>query len=173
MRNTLKEKNSEAATNLQKFCVFGVKSQIESFDLLDTSTDKNPTLLKKQQDLDPFIQAIKYFVINKVLPTKRYRNLIKTWGPHCFKKDGFILVKYSRPGFPTRDLIIAPGEQISDIIAESHGSLLGGHDGLDKTVQRILTSYSFPGIYTETQFFIDNCSVCRRIKKNLKLATRF
>ena len=81
LRNTLKEKISEAATNLQKFCVFGVKSKIESFDLMDTSTDKNPTLLKRQQESDPFIQSIKHFVENKILPTKRYRNLIKTWGP--------------------------------------------------------------------------------------------
>ena len=170
IRNTLKEKISEAATNLQKFRIFGVKSKIESFDLMDTSTDKNPTLLKKQQESDPFIQSIKYFIKNKILPTKRYRNLIKTWGPLCFEKDGFVLVKYNRPGFPSRDLIIAPGERISDIIAESHGSLLGGHDGLDKTVQRILTSYWFPGIWGETQSFIDNCSVCQRIKKKSKVS---
>ena len=170
LRNTLKEKISEAAQTLEKFCVFGVKSKLESFDLMDTSTDRNPTLLKKQQETDPFIQSIKYFIQSKILPTKRYRNLIKTWGPLCFEKDGFILVKYDRPGFTTRDLIIAPGERISDIIAESHGSLLGGHDGLDKTVQRILTSYWFPGIWGETQSFIDNCSVCQRIKKKSKVS---
>ena len=165
VQSTLKEKISEAAIHLKKLNIFGVKSQLESFNLLDTSPDKNLDLLKKQQQMDPFIQSIKYFITDKVLPTRRYRATIKTWGPHCFEKKGLMLVKHSRPGFATRDLIIAPGERISNIIAECHGSLLGGHDGLDKTVNRILTNYWFPGIYTETQFFIDNCSVCNRLKK--------
>ena len=162
---TLREKISEAANHLKKFSIFGVKSQMESFNLLDTSPEKNITLLKYQQKLDPFVQSVKYFVTDKVLPSKKYRNIIKTWGPHCFEKNGIMMVRYDRPGFPSRDLIIAPGERISHIIAECHGSILGGHDGLDKTVERILTTYWFPGIYTETQFFIDNCSTCIRIKK--------
>ena len=167
---TMREKISEAANHLKKFSIFGVKSQLESFNLLDTSPEKNITLLKYQQKLDPFVQAVKYFVTDKVLPTKKNRNIIKTWGPHCFEKNGIMMVRYDRPGFPSRDLIIAPGERISHIIAECHGSILGGHDGLDKTVERILTTYWFPGIYTETQFFIDNCSTCIRIKKKSKVS---
>jgi len=170
VKGTLKEKISEAAIQLKKLNIFGVKSQLESFNLLDTSPDKNLDLLKKQQKLDPFIQSIKYFITDKVLPSKRYRNTIKTWGPHCYEKKGLMLVKHNRPGFATRELIIAPGERISNIIAECHGSLLGGHDGLDKTVNRILSTYWFPGIYTETQFFIDNCSVCNRLKKKSKVS---
>ena len=83
------------------------------------------------------------------------------------------MIKYPRPGFPTRDLIIAPGERISDIIAESHGTLLGGHDGTDKTVQRILTTYWFPSIYSETDFFIQNCPTCQKLKKKSKVPNTF
>ena len=120
-----------------KFCAYGVKGKMKSFNLYDTKVDKNPNLLRKQQEIDPFVQAVKYFVTHKILPKDRYRNLIKRWGPHCFLREGLVMIKHSRPGFPTRNLVVAPAERISDIIAESHGSLLGGHDGTDKTVQRI------------------------------------
>ena len=156
--------------NLKKFCAYGVKGKLTSFNFLDTATDKNPRLLKHQQSMDPFIQAIKYFITDKVLPAHRYRNIIKRFGPNCFEKKGFMFLRYAREGYPTRDLIIAPGERIANIIAEAHSSLLGGHDSTQKTVERILTEYWFPGVYSEVQFFIDNCPTCQRIKKKSKLS---
>ena len=78
------------------------------------------------------------------------------------------MIRYAIAGYPTRDLVIAPGERIANIIAEAHGSLLGGHSSSEKTVQQILTNYWFPGIYTEVDFFIENCSVCQRMKKKSK-----
>ena len=80
------------ATNLlhkmAKFCICAVKGKFESFDLSNISRDTNLTLLKQQQDLDPFIQAMKFFVKDKHLPKERYRNTIKRWGPNCFDKQG-------------------------------------------------------------------------------------
>ena len=78
------------------------------------------------------------------------------------------MIRYARAGYPTRDLVIAPGERIANIIAEAHGSLLGGHSSNEKTVQQILTNYWIPGIHTEVDFFIENCSVCQRMKKQSK-----
>ena len=170
---TLKATICEAKSklqNLKKFCVYGVKGKLASFNFLDTATDKNPRLLKHQQSMDPLVQAIKYFITDKVLPAHRYRNIIKRFGPNCFEKKGFMMIKHARAGYPTRDLIIAPGERIANIIAEAHSSLLGGHDSTEKTVQRILTEYWFPGLYSEVEFFIDNCPVCQRLKKKSKLS---
>ena len=173
---SLKDKLCEASSHLQKLskvCVSGVCSKIQSFNFLDTSTDKNPNLLKKKQSIDPLVQAIKYFVTDKVLPKQRYRNLIKRWGPDFFEKNGIIMIRYARAGYPTRDLVIAPGEKIANIIAEAHGSLFGGHSSSEKTVQQILTNYWFPGIYTEVDFFIEICSVCQRMKKKSKKSNTF
>ena len=78
------------------------------------------------------MQAIRYFVKDRFLPKERYRNIVKRWGPLCFDKQGVTMIKYKRPNYPTRDLVVAPADRISDIIAESHGSLLGGHDAVEK-----------------------------------------
>ena len=171
LRRTLKDKIAGAI----KFCIYEVsgKQKFKSFNLFDTSVDKNPTLLREQQKIDPFVQAFKYFVRDKVLPKDRYRNIIKRWGPYGFIKKGVVMVKHSRPGYPTRDLVVAPADRISDIIAEAHGSLLGGHDGMDKTTQRILGHYWFPGVHSETEFFIKNCSICQRNKKKEKTPNYF
>ena len=84
-----------------------------------------------------------------------------------------MMIRYARAGYPTRDLVIAPGERIANIIAEVHGSLLGGHSSNEKTVQQILRNYWFPGIHTEVDFFIENCSVCQRMKKKSKQSNTF
>ena len=78
------------------------------------------------------------------------------------------MIKYKRPNYPKLDLVIAPANRISDIIAETCGQLLGGHDSVDKTVQRILQNYWFPGFFSETAFFIQNCSICQKNKKKAK-----
>ena len=83
------------------------------------------------------------------------------------------MIKYKRPNYPTRDLVVAPADRISDIIAESHGSLLGGHDAIEKTAQRILQNYWFPGLFSETAFFIENCSICQRNKKKSEKSNTF
>ena len=158
---------------LTKFCVSAVKGSFESFDLSNISRDKNLTLLKQQQGIDPFVQALRYFVKDKVLPKERYRNIVKRWGPLCFDKQGVTMIKYKRPNYPTRDLVVAPADRISDIIAESHGSLLGGHDAIEKTAQRILQNYWFPGLFSETAFFIENCSICQRNKKKSEKSNTF
>ena len=105
--------------------------------------------MKKQQETDPFVQQLRLFLRDKVLPKERYRNIVKHYGPYCFDKEGVTMIQFKRPNFPTRDLIVAPADRIADIIAESHGSLLGGHDSVDKTAQRILQHYWFPGVYSE------------------------
>ena len=83
------------------------------------------------------------------------------------------MIKHARPGFLHRNLVVAPAERISDIIAESHGSLLGGHDGTDKTVQHILTQFWFHGVHGETDFFIENCPTCIRNKKKSKVSNTY
>ncbi len=81
-RATLRKKIADVTrelANLTKLSVCGVKGKIESFNFHDTALDKNPVLLKKQQSIDPFVQAINFFLTDKVLPTKRYRYIITTW----------------------------------------------------------------------------------------------
>ena len=53
-------------TGALKFCAYGVKGKIKSFNLYGTKVDKNHILLRKQQTIDPFVQAVKYFVTHKI-----------------------------------------------------------------------------------------------------------
>ena len=151
---------------LKKFCAYEVSGKIvKSFDMLNTSRDQNPELLKKQQSIDPFIQSLLHFLKTKELPKLRYRNLVKRWGPVTFIQKGIVMVRLEREGYPTRDVVIAPADRYSSIIAEAHGSWISGHEGMEKTAQRILRDYWFPGVFNETKFFVDNCPVCQKHAK--------
>ena len=37
--------------------------------------------------------------------------------------------------------------------------------GVDKTAQRLLKSHWFPGLYSEVNYFIENCPICIKMKK--------
>ena len=164
--------NANPLRTLKSYSIYGV-SKLQSFDLLDTKNDKDPKLMKMQQSDDPFIQAIVHFIKTKALPSERFRSMVKRWGPSCFLHKDIVMVKYVQPGYPTRDLVLAPAHRIGDIIAEAHGSLLGGHDGSHKTSQRILTNYWFPGVHSEVHYFVENCSICQKHKKKAKASNTY
>ena len=157
-------KRGSLLTAIKNLCVHAVHKTVET---LSMAQEKSQTikLLKLQQKEDPFIIKLKTFLKDKILPTGRYRNIIKRWGPHCYEKKGLIMIRHERAGYPTRELLVAPASKIADLIASSHSSLLGGHDGVDKTAQRLLQSHWFPGLYSEVNYFIDNCPVCIKMKK--------
>lgn len=55
------------------------------------------------------------------------------------------------------DLLESPPALRWKIIAEYHGSLIGGHKGVTKTYLRIRERYSWPGLRDQIGDFIRNC----------------
>jgi hypothetical protein len=50
-------------------------------------------------------------------------------------------------------------------MCEAHGSLLAGHDAVNKTYIRITDSYFWPGIRTDIHNHIQSCLQCQLRKK--------
>ena len=148
-------------------CVNAVRSAL---CLGDQGTLKNRlSLIRKQQKSDPFLVKLRHFVEEKELTKgQRYCNIIKRFGPSCFVKDDLLLIKLERPGRIYKNLICLPAEEIANVIASSHCSLEGGHEKDDKTAERILQVYWFPGLFSEVQKFIDECPICLRNKEKEK-----
>ena len=55
---------------------------------------------------------------------------------------------------------VLPVEMQPKIIAEYHGSLIGGHKGITKTYRRIRERYKWPGLRNEISEFIRGCRSC-------------
>ena len=55
---------------------------------------------------------------------------------------------------------VPPDELRPDIIAEYHGSLIGGHKGVTKTYRRIRERYTWPRLRDEVTEYIKGCKSC-------------
>lgn len=60
---------------------------------------------------------------------------------------------------------IVPEHKKSDILIASHDSILSGHLGVEKTLQRISERYYWPKWETDVRDYIASCSICQTTKR--------
>ena len=46
------------------------------------------------------------FILHKILPKARYRNMVKRYGPNAFIKDGLVMIRLERKGYQTKDVFV-------------------------------------------------------------------
>lgn len=61
-------------------------------------------------------------------------------------------------------LIYVPTKCRQELVDNFHSSQIHGHQGIDKTLERITRTYYFPGIRKYVEEFIRKCDICRRTK---------
>ena len=112
---------------------------IGDFDLsLKYEPDLDRKLLIGQQSSDPFIQQLKMFILHKILPKARYRNIVKRYGPNAFIKNGVVMIRLEREGYQTKDVFVLPACRHAEFIATNHCGKIGGHSKVEKTTERLL-----------------------------------
>jgi len=117
--------------------------------------------LAKLQDDDPTLRCLKLFLLQKQLPDEPHlRNLVYQLSLDSFIEDGVLWTRL-KTSAEKRVVIMAPQAIISDILAEAHGHVLAGHDGLLKTKERILLSYYWPGMDKDITSHIQQCHECQ------------
>ncbi len=60
--------------------------------------------------------------------------------------------------------LLMPQHLIKEILSESHGHLLAGHFGVNKTKQRILQSYYWPNMVKDITEYLQSCDKCQLTK---------
>jgi transposase InsO family protein len=58
--------------------------------------------------------------------------------------------------------VVVPQSLRSRVMSQAHDSLLGGHLGITKTKDRILSSFHWPGIHGDVSRFCQSCDVCQK-----------
>lgn len=61
--------------------------------------------------------------------------------------------------------VLVPRPLRAHVLKTAHESLLGGHMGVQKTTNRILLSFYWPGIHGDIKRFCQSCDVCQRTVK--------
>jgi len=64
----------------------------------------------------------------------------------------------------TDDLKISTEEEKLQILKEYHDALIGGHQGIERTLRRIRLKYNWPGITKDVEEYIKKCGLCQKNK---------
>jgi len=70
-------------------------------------------------------------------------------------------------------LPLIPDSLVNQIIFQFHGTVMGGHLGVDKTLVRLQTRVYFPHMQSKVKEYVRTCDICQRIKYDNKKPTGF
>ena len=120
------------------------------------------------QNSDEFARALIVFLQHKQLPAnKQQASYIQRVAPSCFLEDGILWRRLRRHDAPARSVLVVPAAKVDDLIHETHGALLAGHEGVTKTKERLLQSYFWPNMDKDIARHIQACQRCQARRKDV------
>ena len=121
---------------------------------------------EEAQRRDSKIQDVVKYIRSKVLPHKdtKHAQWVRRIAEKCFLRDKLVWYRYERPGYRSKDLLLAPQEVRHRIIEAAHAQLDAGHGGRERTTNRVLLMYWWPGLTSDVANHISNCDTCRMAK---------
>ena len=117
--------------------------------------------LADQQGLDPEIRALKDF-----RATRRWPDYLPPYSRHAMQQlePNFTTdihrrfwVKTTHKGL-TRNLLYAPAYIRKELLHEAHGNILAGHSAIERTMDRIKTSWWWPSLKLDVSNHIRRCT---------------
>jgi hypothetical protein len=124
--------------------------------------------LQALQAKDPDLIKIQYFFSNGKWPLNTTKAEIRRLLPittNFVKEKNTIWVRLNDHDYP-RVALFLPQVFRKKAICQAHGSLLSGHDALNKTYIRLTSSFFWPTVKTDIQKHIDSCLQCQQQKKS-------
>jgi len=122
------------------------------------------TSFAQEQNKDEILCNLRLYLLNIVLPeNNKIAQLVYKMSHDCFVLNG---VLWKRLGLnqQNRSVLLVPQHLIKEILSESHGHLLDGHFGVNKTKQRILQSYYNPKMDKDITEHLQSCDKCQLTK---------
>jgi ribonuclease HI len=128
-------------------------------------TDESGSI-KEAQDNDKKIADVKKFLKTKKLPKgdNTYVQWVRRIAQDCTIEEGLVWHNQVRKGYRVRKTILAPPCLHETIIQAAHAQLDAGHGGTDRTINRVLTQYWWPGVTNAVKKFVEKCTTCMTSK---------
>ena len=124
--------------------------------------------LPQLQNSDEFARALIVFLQHQQLPAdKKQAAYVQKVAPSCFLEDGILWRRLRRHDAPARTVLVVPSAKVDDLIHETHGALLAGHEGITKTKERLLQSYFWPNMDKDIARHIQACQRCQARRKDV------
>lgn len=122
--------------------------------------------MNRFQEADPLISNLKKFLLHKQLhPDPKCRAVVRYLADDSFIENDLVWKRVKRVNEPSRAVLYLPLQLQEKILAEAHGTLLSGHDGVLKTKERIFSTYYWPGMDKDINEHIQRCHKCQIRRK--------
>ena len=132
-------------------------------DVTKCGTVTREQLIKYQHD-DNSLEELRRFTEPKI---KGYQSV------HFEEKGGILYRVFSHPrvngGNEIRQVVV-PENLRNQVIELAHSSLMGGHMGIRKTSDRILSNFYWPGLNDDVARFCRICDICQKTESKGKTA---
>lgn len=89
----------------------------------------------------------------------------KTWQQRVFFQDGVLVREHTsspRSGKKVTRQVVLPKCLRVGVMQVAHDSILGGHLGAQKTVNRVMACFYWPGVLDDIKRYCASCDVCQR-----------
>ncbi|KAJ8050799.1 hypothetical protein HOLleu_04137 [Holothuria leucospilota] len=116
-----------------------------------------PEILKVKQQDDKTLHRIRQLAMSERKDREGKSNYVV--------KDGIIYREFESPKVEYGDSfcqLLVPLELRKKVLTLAHESVLGGHQGTKRTLDKILTNFYWPGIGADVRRFCQSCNVCQR-----------
>ncbi len=122
--------------------------------------------LLSEQTKDTQICDIAQFLKIGRLPKgdKAYIQRVRRIAKECILIEKLVWYEHTRKGFRSKRLLYAPQSLRDKIVQAAHVQLDAGHGGSDRTINRVLMQYWWPGLTSQVIKLVRNCEVCQRTK---------
>ena len=131
------------------------------------------------QQLHPPFNDLRMLLLQQTLPTpppdlndqaieqfQHYRQQLISLAKQCFIERDVLWRRTADEERPVIQLLVPPALR-PQIMAEAHGSILTGHDGINETLSRIQQSFWWPYMAQHVENHIRSCSQCQKKKTRL------
>ncbi|XP_066965511.1 uncharacterized protein [Macrobrachium rosenbergii] len=122
----------------------------EVLDLMKTKS------IRETQEEDTSLMKIKSYAREGREFSRRNESEVSGY---IFKKG--ILYRKVKVGDNFKEQLIIPSAFRSTVLELAHSGLMGGHLGIDKTKNRILDKFYWPGVIREVVRYIRSCDICQ------------
>src|SRR6218665_2978246 len=125
--------------------------------------NENITLeaLKKEQAEDSSLKKYWEFSAQKEVPVTNNVDRVVRF----VVERGLLYRKFQSPTYNFGDemkQLIVPSSLRTKVMELAHSSILGGHLGIHKTQERILSQFFWPGCYSDIARYCRSCDICQR-----------
>lgn len=123
--------------------------------------------LQQEQKDDPSLERV--WEKAKEKDPARVTKASESW----FEVRNGLLYRYhknlKKAGHPTTKQLVVPKGRRNDVLKIAHDSILSGHLGVQRTTDRILTRFYWPGMHGDIVRYVRSCDRCQRTEPRGKI----